>query len=137
MRIKSHTELYPAAPDVFNKLLDELLASKYEGWIHFDGPKKETWVEVANEPDHLVLLFCYPYKNDLNKALFEAGISVPGPWRLEKFNPKRLGGLVGGSAMFLAPRDQAAELTGFINQLFIKFYNCGPNYKVSGYSTNI
>jgi hypothetical protein len=135
--IRNHTELYPTASDVFQKLLDELVTSRYEGWIHFDDPKKEAWVEVANEPDHLILLFRYPFKDDLNKTLFEAGISVPRGWRLEKFSKKRLGGLLGGSAMFLIPRDQIAELTGFIDNLFIKFYNCGQDYKVSGYSTNI
>ena len=135
--IKNHTELYPAASDVFKTLLEKILALKSEGWIHFDGPRKEAWVEVANEPDHLILLFCYPFKDELNKALFEAGVSVPGNWRLEKFRKKRLGGLLGGSAMFVVPRDQIVELIGFIDHLFIKFYNCGPNYNVSGYSTNI
>lgn len=135
--IKNHTELYPAASDVFKKLLDKILASEKEGWIHFDGPKKEAWVEVANEPDHLILLFSYPFKNDLNKTLCETGISAPGNWRLEKFKKRRFGGLVGGFVIFLVPRDQIAELTRFIDNLFIKFYGCGQNYKVSGYSTNI
>jgi hypothetical protein len=83
------------------------------------------------------LLFRYPFKNDLNKTLFEAGISIPGNWQLKKFSPKRLGGLLGGSAMFSVPRDQVTELIGFIDNLFIKFYGCGKDYKVSGYSTNI
>ena len=135
--IKNHTELYPTASDVFQKLLDKILISKAEGWIHFDGPQKEAWVEVANEPDHLILLFCYPFKDDLNKTLFEAGVSVPGNWKLQNFTEKRLGGLLGGSAMFAVPRDQAAKLIGFIDNLFINFYRCGRDYKVSGYSTNI
>lgn len=135
--IKNHTELYPAASDVFKTLLDKILVSKSEGWIRFDGPKKEAWVEVANEPDHLILLFCYPFKNDLNKTLFEADVPAHGNWQLEKFRTKRLGGLLGGSVMFLVPRNQIAELIGFIDSLFIKFYRCGQDYKVSGYSTNI
>jgi hypothetical protein len=134
--IKSQTEQFPTAQAVFKKLVDEIVSTKYEGWIHFDGPKKDSWVEVANEPDHLILIFCYPFKNDLNKTLFEADVSVPGGWRLKKFNHKRLGGLLGGSAMFSVPRDQTANLIMFIDNLFIKFYGCGQDYKVSGYATN-
>jgi hypothetical protein len=135
--IKNQTEQFPTAQDVFNDLLGKIVSAKHEGWIHFDGPKKDAWVEVANEPDHLVLLFCHPFKNDLNKTFFEAGVSIPGDWQLKKVSPKRLGGLMGGSAMFSVPRDQIAELINFVDNLFIKFYNCGKDYKVSGYSTNI
>jgi hypothetical protein len=65
------------------------------------------------------------------------GISIPGIWRLTKWSPKRLGGLLGGSVMLSVPRDQTAELIAFIDNLFVKFYGCGQDYKVSGYSENI
>ncbi len=134
--IRNQTEQFPAAQDVFKNLVGVIVSTKKEGWIHFDGPKKDAWVEVANEPDHLILIFCCPFKNDLNKTLFESGVSVPGCWRLEKFSPKRLGGLLGGSAMFSVPRDQIVELIAFIDNLFIKFYGCGKDYKVAGYATD-
>jgi hypothetical protein len=134
--IKNQTEQFSSAQDVFKNLVDKIVTTKYEGWIHFDGPKKDAWVEVANEPDHLILIFRYPFKGELNKTLFEAGVSIPGDWQLKKFSPKRFGGLLGGSAMFSVPRNQTVELIAFINDLFIKFYGCGKDYKVSGYATN-
>jgi len=135
--IKNQTELYPNATDVFKVLVDKIVSTKYEGWIHFDGPKKNAWVEVANEPDNLVLVFCYPFKTDINRTFQETGVSIPGIWRLTKWSPKRLGGLLGGSVMLWVPRDQTAELIAFVDNLFVKFYGCGRDYKVSGYSENI
>lgn len=135
-RIRNQAEAYPSGLDVFRYLVDKILTTKHEGWIHFDGPQKDAWVEVGNEPDHLVLLFCYTFKSDLNKAFFEACVSIPGNWQLKKFSQRRLGGLLGGSAMFSVPREQIAELICFIDSLFVKFYGCGQDYKVSGYSVN-
>jgi len=135
--IKNRTELYPNASDVFKVLVDKIIFTKYRGWIHFNGPKRDAWVAVANEPYNLVLVFCHPFKTEKNRTFQEIGVSIPGIWRLAEWSPKRLGGLLGGSAMLSVPRDQTAELIAFIDNLFVKFYGCGQDYKVSGYSENI
>jgi hypothetical protein len=39
--IKNLTEQFPTAQDIFKNLLGKIVSTKYEGWIHFDGPKRD------------------------------------------------------------------------------------------------
>ena len=135
--IKNHTDLYPTASDVFKHLIDQLIALSSDGWIHFYGLKKDAWVEVANDRDYLLLNLSYPFKKDIDRVFQEAGVFVPGIWDLKRCSPRRLGGLVGGSAVYSIPQNQSSELIAFIDNLFVKFYACGQDYPVTGYSVNL
>ena len=132
--IRNQTEEYPASPDVFRHLLNKLVAAGGEHWIHFDGPKKEAWVEVANDLDgFLELNFSFPFQENLEKLFAERKIVVPTGLKIIKYKPKRLGGFFAGYACYSVPPKSSNSLVLFIDDLFIKLFACAKDYPVSGY----
>ena len=132
--VRNRTKEYPASLDVFRHLLNKLIAAGGERWIHFDGPRKEAWVEVANDlDDFLELNFSFPFKGNLEELLAENQIVVPNNWRLIQYKPKRLGGFFAGYALYSIPQNSSDSLVSFIDDLFIKLCACAKDYPVSGY----
>ncbi|HKI68015.1 MAG TPA: hypothetical protein VKA67_00380 [Verrucomicrobiae bacterium] len=132
--VHNRTKEYPASLDVFRYLLNKLVAAGGERWIHFDGPQKETWVEVANDlDDFLELNFSFPFKGNLEEVLANTKIVVPNDWRLIQFKPKRLGGFLAGHALYSVPKKSSDSLVSFVDDLFIKLFACAKDYPVSGY----
>ena len=134
--IRNRTKEYPASTDVFRHLLDKLIAVGGEHWIHFDGPEKEIWVEVANDLDgFLELNFSFPFQDVLGDLFAKKQIVVPTDWKIIKYKPKRLGGFFAGYACYSIPKNRSDSLVLFIDDLFIKLFACAKDYSVSGYLT--
>ncbi len=135
-RIRNRTEEYPTSTDVFRHLLNKLIAIGGEHWIHFDGPRKETWVEVANDLNgFLELNFSFPFQDNLEELFAKKQIVVPTDWKIHKYKPKRLGGFLAGYACYSVPQNGSDSLVSFIDDLFVKLFACDKDYPVSGYMT--
>ena len=134
--VRNRTKEFPTSLDVFRHLLNKLIDTGGEQWIHFDGPKKEAWVEVANDlNDYLELNFSFPFKENLEELLAKKQIAVPQNWRLIQYKPKRLGGFFAGYACYSIPKNNSDSLPSFIEDLFVKLFACAKDYPVSGYLT--
>jgi hypothetical protein len=132
--VRNRTKEYPASLDVFRHLLNKLITTGGERWIHFDGPKKEAWVEVANDlNDFLELNFSFPFKDNLEELFAKKQIVVPNDWKLIQHKPKRLGGFFAGYVLYSIPKKSSDSLVSFINDLFVKLFACAKDYPVSGY----
>ena len=134
--VRNQTKEFPTSLDVFRHLLNKLIAAGGERWIHFDGPNKEAWVEIANDlNDYLELNFSFPFKDNLEDLLAKNQIVVPKNWRLIQYKPKQLGGLFAGYACYSIPKNSSDSLMPFIDDLFVKLFACAKDYPVSGYLT--
>jgi hypothetical protein len=132
--VRNRTKKYPASLDVYRHLLNILIVAGGERWIHFDGPKKEAWVEVANDlNDFLELNVSFPFKGNLEELFAKNQIVVPKDWRFIKYKPKRLGGFFAGYALYSIPKNSSDSLISFIDDLFVKLFACDKDYTVSGY----
>jgi hypothetical protein len=135
-RVRNLTKEYPSSSDVFRHLLNKLIVVGGERWIHFDGPKKEAWVEVANDlNDFLELNFSFPFKGNPQELFAKNQIVVPNDWKLIQYKPKRLGGFFAGYACYSIPKNSSDSLLPFIDDLFLKLFACAKDYPVSGYLT--
>ena len=132
--VRNLTKEYPASSDIFRHLLNKLITAGGERWIHFDGPKKEAWVEVANDLDDFIELnFSFPFKENLEAVFAKKQIVVPNNWRLIQYKQKRLGGFFAGYACYSIPKNSSDSLVPFIDDLFIKLFACAKDYSVSGH----
>jgi hypothetical protein len=134
--IRNQTKEFPTSLDVFRHLLKKLIDAGGERWIHFDGPEKEAWVEVANDlNDYLELNFSFPFKENLQELFAKKQIVVPADWKLIRYKPKRLGGFFAGYVCYSVHRNNSDLLPSFIDDLFVKLFECAKDYSVSGYLT--
>jgi hypothetical protein len=134
--VRNQTKEFPTSLDLFRYLLNKLIDAGGERGIHFDGPKKEAWVEVANDlNNYLELNFSFPFKDSLEDLLAKKQIIVPKNWKLIQYKPKRLAGFFAGYACYSIPKNSSDSLIPFIDDLFVKLFVCAKDYSVSGYLT--
>lgn len=88
-------------------------------FARFSLAGQEPWIEVVLARATVVNLW-YPFDDEPNTVLREAGVDVPSPFQLiENANP---------SCTFSIPRCAVADLSRFVEDLFLRLYATGEEY---------
>jgi len=88
-------------------------------FARFSLSEEEPWIEIVLARTTVVNLW-YPFDDDPRTVLPVKGLSLPTPFELiENANP---------SCTFSIPRAPAAEVSGFVEGLFLKLYEADPDY---------
>ncbi len=88
-------------------------------FARFSLAEQEPWIEIVLARATVVNLW-YPFDDEPETVLAEAGVEVPAPFQLiENANP---------SCTFSIPRSPVGDLSQFVEDLFLKLYASDEEY---------
>lgn len=88
-------------------------------FARFSLAEQEPWIEIVMARAVVVNLW-YPFDQEPQNQLLEAGVEVPAPFQLiENASP---------SCTFSIPRGPVADLARFVEDLFLKLYAAHEEY---------
>lgn len=122
---QSGTTEYPTAKQLFSYMVSELLETDIWSWLHFEARQSKGWAEIALDSDDLLVNFLFPFRDSLENVFSNKEVEIPESWALDYFKKKK-------AATFRVNKVQADGVINFLDNLFIKVYECPIDYVVTG-----